>query len=72
MLCLIQACLEDLKGEDAEGQTGEKAVEETLEDQKKRMQKKVALNLDSMLKYGSSLKLKEKAKEEEKDQGTSG
>jgi hypothetical protein len=39
---------------------GDQIVQETAEEQKARLRKKVALNLDSMLKYGGGPKGKEK------------
>jgi hypothetical protein len=56
-------CMDDLKG-DSEEENRNREAQETLEQERARLRKKVASNLDSMLKYG--LKVKEKEEEEPK------
>ena len=56
-------CIDDLKG-DTEEENRNREAQETLEQERARLRKKVASNLDSMLKYG--LKVKEKEEEEPK------
>ncbi len=55
--------MDDLKG-DSEEENRNREAQETLEQERARLRKKVASNLDSMLKYG--LKVKEKEEEEPK------
>jgi hypothetical protein len=59
-----QQWMDDLKG-DTEEQNKEREVQETLEQERARLRKKVALSLDSMLKHGR----KEKEEAEEKPPG---
>lgn len=61
--------MDDLKG-DSEEENRNREAQETLEQERARLRKKVASNLDSMLKYG--LKVKEKEKEEEEPKPPAG
>ncbi|ELR15324.1 uncharacterized protein ACA1_221050 [Acanthamoeba castellanii str. Neff] len=63
MLRVLTECMDDLKG-DTEEENRNREAQETLEQERARLRKKVASNLDSMLKYG--LKVKEKEEEEPK------